>query len=169
MADTGESQRTHQLLSSRQVSDKNRGLSAILFRFDQPCHLPVEYLDVETSKSANEPIEQRFNKPDPMTKPRKKPTTTFHGFLVEPTPGFRPTNWRQNPKYYRILEFIGTMHFKGRADAWKFLHNHEQMNHGPIKQWAIYLDFDSSDAATKQDEQNEMVVSIRRQNLVAHK
>lgn len=76
-----------------------------------------------------------------MTKPRKKPATNFHAFLVEPHPGFVPKNWRENPKHYRIIEYVGPKHFKGRADAWKFLHNHEAIHQNEVVQWAIYLDF----------------------------
>jgi hypothetical protein len=80
-----------------------------------------------------------------MTKPRKKPATQYHAFLVEPMPGFAPNNWQQKPDHYRILEYVGPKHFKGRADAWKFLHNHDAIERGgEITQWAIYLDFESA-------------------------
>lgn len=79
-----------------------------------------------------------------MTKPRRKPATQFHAFLVEPMPGFAPTNWRQKPDHYRILEYVGPKHFKGSADSWKFLHNHEALLRGETQRWAIYLDFESA-------------------------
>jgi len=79
-----------------------------------------------------------------MTKPRRKPPTQIHAFLVEPMPGFTPTNWRQKPDHYRILDYVGPKHFKGRADAWKFLHNHNAIMRGDFNQWAIYLDFESA-------------------------
>ena len=78
-----------------------------------------------------------------MTKPRKKPNTRFHAFIVEPMPGFTPRNWRQKPDHYRILEYLGPKHFKGRADTWRFLHNHDAIEQGDTTRWAICLDFDS--------------------------
>jgi hypothetical protein len=102
-----------------------------------------------------------------MTKPRKKPNTRFHAFLVEPKPGFKPTNWQQNPEHYRILEYIGPKHFIGRADAWKFLHNHEQMSRNSIKSWAIYLDFKSSFLSSKPMDQDSTIDFIQRRNLVS--
>ena len=78
---------------------------------------------------------------DLMTKPRRKPPTQFHAFLVEPQPDFKPSNWRQTPAHYRIVEYVGPKHFKGRADAWKFLHNHEAIHKDNVGTWAIYLDF----------------------------
>lgn len=54
------------------------------------------------------------------------------------------------------------MHFKGRADAWKFLHNHDQLRRGPIKQWAIYLDFDKSIFEIEPAKQDSTKVSIKR-------
>lgn len=101
-----------------------------------------------------------------MTKPRGKPKFGFHAFLVEPKPGFRPTNWRQNPEHYRIIQYVGPKQFKGSADAWKFLHNHDQMNLDSIKQWAIYLDFESPVFESESAEEKSQVVTIRRANLV---
>lgn len=102
-----------------------------------------------------------------MTKPRKKPSSKFHAFLVEPEPGFRPTNWQQNPQHYRILEYVGAKHFKGRADAWKFLHNHDQLNLESIKQWAIYLDFDSSFFGAEAEKSETAPATTRCQNLAS--
>ena len=79
-----------------------------------------------------------------MTKPRSKLPTRFHAFLVEPQPDFKPSNWRQTPEHYRIIEYVGPKHFKGRADAWKFLHNHDAIQQENVCTWAIYLDFASS-------------------------
>jgi hypothetical protein len=75
-----------------------------------------------------------------MTFPRRKPTTSFHAFLVEPMPGFKPTNWQDKPQHYRIVEYLGPKRFKGRADAWRFLHNHEAIDSGNVGTWAIYVD-----------------------------
>lgn len=77
-----------------------------------------------------------------MTKPRRKPKTRFHMFMVEPYPGFHPTNWQQTPKHYRILKYVGPEQFRGSADAWKFLHNHGALRSSNTNQWAIYLDLD---------------------------
>jgi len=77
-----------------------------------------------------------------MTKPRRKLKTRFHTFIVEPNPGFQPTNWQQTPKHYRILRYVGPEQFRGSADAWKFLHNHGALRCGNTTQWAIYLDFE---------------------------
>lgn len=97
-----------------------------------------------------------------MSKPRRKPTTNFLAFLVDPAPDFQPTNWQQVPKHYRILEFVGPKHFKGRADAWKFLHNHDQLNQDKIQTWAIYLDLDSPETLATPIQPD---VTLRRQNL----
>jgi hypothetical protein len=75
-----------------------------------------------------------------MTKPRRKPATQYHAFIVEPMRGFRPRNWQDKPTHYRILEFLGPKRFKGRADAWKFLHNHQAIEQGDLSKWAIYID-----------------------------
>ena len=79
-----------------------------------------------------------------MTNFRRKPTTQFHAFIVEPTVGFKPTNWRQTPTHYRVVGYLGPKEFRGSADAWKFLHNHEAMKEEQIGEWALYLDFDKS-------------------------
>ena len=79
-----------------------------------------------------------------MTKPRKKPRTKFHAFLVEPQPGFNPTNWQQTPEHYRILEYTGPINFLGRADAWRFMHNHDAIQSGQTGKWAMYLDFEKA-------------------------
>lgn len=80
-----------------------------------------------------------------MIKPGKKPVQLFYALLVEPHPGFEPTNWQQTPVHYRIIKHVGTKLFKGSVDAWKFLHNHDVMNNGTMKNghpaiWAIYHD-----------------------------
>jgi len=77
-----------------------------------------------------------------MTKPRRKPNTRFHAFIVEPSPDFRPTNWQQTPRHYRIVSYIGPKDFRGPADAWKFLHNHEALRSGDQTRWAICVDFE---------------------------
>ncbi len=77
-----------------------------------------------------------------MTKPRRKPETRFHTFIVEPSPDFEPVNWQQTPDHYRILKYVGPEKFRGSADAWKFLHNHRVLQTGSTDQWAIYLDLD---------------------------
>ena len=103
-----------------------------------------------------------------MTKLRRKPSSKFHAFLVEPKPGFRPTNWRQNPEHYRIVEYVGPKMFKGSVDAWKFLHNHDEMAKESISQWAIYLDFDVSIFANQTPAKNAPVMSFQqRQSLVS--
>ena len=99
-----------------------------------------------------------------MTKPRLKPSTQFLAFLVEPEPGFQPSNWQQNPDHYRILEFVGPKYFKGRADAWKFLHNHDQMNCESIQQWAIYLDIDSPIFGLQLTKENPNAIEIQPHN-----
>ena len=80
-----------------------------------------------------------------MTKLRKlnkKTNSRFHAFVVEPSPGFKPKNWRQNPQHYRIVSYVGPKEFRGSADAWKFLYNHEALERGDQTRWAICLDFD---------------------------
>ena len=80
-----------------------------------------------------------------MTKPRrlsKKTNSRFHAFVVEPSPGFKPKNWRQNPRHYRIVSYVGAKEFRGAADAWKFLYNHEALEREDQTRWAICLDFD---------------------------
>ncbi|MFK7768309.1 MAG: hypothetical protein AB8B55_13880 [Mariniblastus sp.] len=82
-----------------------------------------------------------------MTKLRRKPSTKFHAFIVEPTPDFEPTNWRQTPTHYRIVRYLGPKEFKGSADAWKFMHNHEALHEERsgkhMNEWALYLDFET--------------------------
>ena len=80
-----------------------------------------------------------------MTKLRrlsKNSNSRFHAFVVEPSPGFKPKNWRQNPQHYRIVSYVGPKEFRGAADAWKFLFNHEALGRGDQTRWAICLDFD---------------------------
>ncbi len=104
-----------------------------------------------------------------MTKPRKKPNAKFHAFLVEPTPGFKPKNWRTNPEHYRILHYVGPKLFKGSVDAWKFLHNHDEMKKEEITQWAIFLDFDASifqsQSAPKVAAVSRLPIDVSRQSL----
>ena len=76
-----------------------------------------------------------------MTKPRRKPSSRFHAFIVEPSPDFQPSNWQQTPRHYRIVEYVGPKGLRGPADAWKFLHNHDALHRGDQKRWAICLDF----------------------------
>ena len=103
-----------------------------------------------------------------MTKPRRKPKTTYHAFLVEPAPGFAPSNWQQNPDYYKVIEYLGPKFFKGQADAWKFLHNHEKQNQGSIKTWAIYLDdFDPQTSQATPSLSNQALLALTRNNLNA--
>ena len=78
-----------------------------------------------------------------MSKPRKKPNTRFHAFIVEPSPDFEPTNWQQTPRHYRIVSYVGPKDFRGSADAWKFLYNHDALSRGDQSRWAICLDFDA--------------------------
>lgn len=99
-----------------------------------------------------------------MTKPKRKPLSQFHTFLVQPEPGFEPTNWRQNPSHYRIVEYVGPQMLKGSADAWKFLHNHEAIEKGETRHWAIYLDFDQSIFPTRPAIQPPR---LERQNLAS--
>lgn len=75
-----------------------------------------------------------------MTKLRKKPAPSFHAFLVEPLADFQPKNWQDKPKNYRILEYLGPKQYLGRADAWRFLHNHRALETGELQTWAIYVD-----------------------------
>lgn len=101
-----------------------------------------------------------------MTKPRRKPKTTYHAFLVEPAPGFSPSNWQQNPEYYKVLHYVGPKYFKGQADAWKFLHNHEKQNQGSIDVWAIYLDDPANHTSqTASTLSNQALLALSRNNL----
>ena len=75
-----------------------------------------------------------------MTKPRRKPANCYHAFLVKPSPGFKPTNWRDKPQHYRIVEYVGPKQFRGQVDAWRFLHNHDALTNGETDLWAIYVD-----------------------------
>lgn len=77
-----------------------------------------------------------------MTKLRRKPNTRFHAFVVEPSPGFEPTNWQQTPEHYRIVNYVGPKDFRGAADAWKFLFNHNALRSSQQTRWAICLDFE---------------------------
>ena len=101
-----------------------------------------------------------------MTKPRRKPKTTYHAFLVEPAPGFEPSNWQQNPDYYKVVEYVGPKFFKGQADAWKFLHNHEKQNQAAIDTWAIYLDeLDTQTTQLGSTLSNQALLALTRSNL----
>ena len=73
-----------------------------------------------------------------MTKPRRKRPDSYHAFLVEPGPDFEPTNWQDKPRQYRILQYLGEKRFRGRADAWRFLHNHQALSIGNTSIWAIH-------------------------------
>ena len=75
-----------------------------------------------------------------MTKPRRKPANCYHAFLVEPMPGFRPTNWQDKPQHYRIIEYIGPKQFKGQVDAFRFLHNHNALAKRDTGVWAMYVE-----------------------------
>jgi hypothetical protein len=58
---------------------------------------------------------------------------------VEPEPGFEPKNWRDKPKSYRVIEYVGPKRFRGNADAWRFLHNQRQLQSNKLDAWAILL------------------------------
>ena len=75
-----------------------------------------------------------------MTKLRPRPAAGYHAFLVQPLAGFEPKNWQDKPKHYRILEYVGSKLFLGRADAWRFLHNHQALEKGNFEAWAIYVE-----------------------------
>ncbi|MGI9497352.1 MAG: hypothetical protein ACR2NK_14945 [Mariniblastus sp.] len=101
-----------------------------------------------------------------MTKPRRKPKTTYHAFLVEPAPGFEPSNWQQNPDFYKVVEYLGPKFFKGQADAWKFLHNHEKQNQAAIDTWAIYLDDPTTHTSqTASTLSNQALLALTRNDL----
>lgn len=106
-----------------------------------------------------------------MTKPRRKPKTTYHAFLVEPTIEFAPSNWQQNPDFYKVIKYLGPKYFQGQADAWKFLHNHEKQksarqNQGSIDTWAIYLDDPNPQASqTAPTLSHHALLTLTRNNL----
>lgn len=74
-----------------------------------------------------------------MSKPRKKPASLYHALLVEPDEEFNPRNWQDKPRQYRVLEYLGPKRFLGRADAWRFLHNHQALEKGKTNVWAIHV------------------------------
>ena len=95
-----------------------------------------------------------------MTNFRRKPATQFHAFIVEPKPGFKPTNWRQTPTHYRIVRYLGPKEFQGSADTWKFLHNHEAIQAEQVNEWALYLDFDSAIFSAPGEVQTGAIASL---------
>lgn len=75
-----------------------------------------------------------------MTKFKSRPMASYQAFLVEPGPDFEPRCWRDRPQSYRVLEYAGTKRFLGRADAWRFLHNHNAIQRNDFRSWAIIVD-----------------------------
>lgn len=73
-----------------------------------------------------------------MSKPRIRPRG-YLTLIVEPESEFTPTNWRETPSSYRILESGGTFAFLGQADAWKFMHNQAALQSGQVGRWAIRI------------------------------
>lgn len=63
----------------------------------------------------------------------------FHGFLVEPMPGFSPNDWREQPCGYKIVSYEGPMNYRGRADAWLFMQNKFAIEKGATDRWAIWV------------------------------
>ena len=66
-------------------------------------------------------------------------TQQFHAFMVEPSPGFSPQDWRQQPRGYKIVSYEGPKNYKGRADAWLFMQNKTAIEEGFTNRWAIYV------------------------------
>jgi hypothetical protein len=75
-----------------------------------------------------------------MTKLKSRPKVHYQAFLVEPEPDFAPKNWRDKPRSFRVIEYIGAKQFLGRADAWRFLHNHKALESNQTKVWAIVVE-----------------------------
>jgi hypothetical protein len=73
-----------------------------------------------------------------MTKPRFR-TNGYVTFIVEPIGNFAPTNWRQTPVAYRVVECEGSSPTLGQADSWKFLHNQSAIKTNQLSRWAIHL------------------------------
>jgi hypothetical protein len=73
-----------------------------------------------------------------MTKPRRLPAG-YIAFIVEATEEFKPTNWRETPSSYRVLESAGPMKTLGSADAWRFMFNQAAIKSGQLKRWAIHV------------------------------
>ena len=63
----------------------------------------------------------------------------FRCYLVQPTGDFKPTNWRQRPKRFKIVSRIDTTPRRGKADAAKFLHNLGAMTQSSIDSWYVVL------------------------------
>ncbi len=74
-----------------------------------------------------------------MTKLKSRPKTRYHAFIVEPDADFAPKNWQEKPANYRVIEYLGEKEFLGRADAWRFLHNHEAIESRNFKRWAVWV------------------------------
>ena len=63
---------------------------------------------------------------------------TYRLFVVKPTAGFTPQDWRQRPDRFTIVKRLETTNRVGKADALKWLHNHDKLN-GPIDVWVVSL------------------------------
>ena len=61
----------------------------------------------------------------------------FHAFLVEPSPGFSPNDWREQPRGYKIVSYEGPKTYRGRADAWLFMQNKFAIEDCATERWAI--------------------------------
>ena len=72
-----------------------------------------------------------------MTSLRRRPKMAYHTLIVKPCDGFNPRDWREKPESYSVLSYEGPEQLRGRADAWRFMFNQEQLNQGQPKQWAI--------------------------------
>lgn len=85
-----------------------------------------------------------------MTKFRNRPAQKYIAIVVKPASDFRPTNWRDTPRNYEVLELVGPKDFRGRADAWRFVENKAELDRrksaslNPIRdaveRWAIVVD-----------------------------
>lgn len=63
---------------------------------------------------------------------------TYRVLIVRPSGEFKPTNWRNRPESFTVLRSaeFGDTPFRGRADAFRFTFNKEQLSAG-VTSWAI--------------------------------
>jgi hypothetical protein len=59
--------------------------------------------------------------------------------LVRPVGEFNAKNWQDQPKRFAIVQEVSKTPSRGKADAWRFLFNHQALSSGSVQVWAIWL------------------------------
>jgi hypothetical protein len=75
-----------------------------------------------------------------MTSLQTRTPTNYRCYLVEVTePNWNPDSWQTKPRRMKIIRRIADTPFRGRADAWKFLHNMAALANGTSRTWLMTM------------------------------